>query len=281
MRLNGFAAVLPVGVACVAYCVPTYSASAPNSATSSINSIPLELHSPNEPVLNAKINDIEMPLSFDLGESAPLNLQQSALDMLGAVPTGESVKQQGIDGVFTAPTYKIARLQIGNAVFTDVTAKLDAPQGTYVPSALVRGTLGSGLLKSYAVVIDYGRHRMTLLTREAPQLHSLCRGTSVKFSERQAVWQGEAFTEAETDFGRVTLAWDTGAQMTVLNQLVSHAADQIVSRQFVLGGRHFGPYPFGLLVADLPGFDGMIGDDFFLKHQVCIDYPRRRVVIGK
>lgn len=64
MRLNGSAAVLPIGVACVAYCVPTYSVSAPDSATSSINAIPLELHSPNEPVLNAKINDIEMSLSF-------------------------------------------------------------------------------------------------------------------------------------------------------------------------------------------------------------------------
>jgi hypothetical protein len=207
-------------------------------------------------------------------------LQQSALDALGAVPTGNSIQQQGIDGVFTVPTYRVSRLQIGDAVFTDVTAKLDAAQGTYLPSALVRGTLGSGLLKSYAVVIDYGQRRMTLLTREALQFHSLCRGTSVKFSYSPAVWQGEAFTEAETDFGHVILAWDTGAQMTLLNQLVSHAPGRVVSRRFMLGGRNFGPYPLGLLVADLPGFDGMIGDDFFLKHRVCIDYPERRVVIG-
>ncbi len=271
--------VLPVGVALLTYGLAPYSASAPNRLTGAINSIPLELHSPNQPVLIAKVNDIETSLSFDMGDSTPLSLQQSALDTLRAVPTGDSIQQQGIDGVFTVPTYKIPRLQIGNAVFTDVTAKLDAPQGSYLPSALVRGTLGSGLLKSYAVVIDYGQRRMTLLTREAPQFHSLCRGTSVKFSDRPAVWRGEAFTEAETDFGRVTLAWDTGAQMTVLNQLVSHATDQILSRRFMLGGRNFGPYPLGLLVADLPGFDGMIGDDFFLNHRVCIDYPGRRVVI--
>src|ERR1700692_2047578 len=273
MRRTCVVVVLPVGVAFLAYCLTTYSASAPSRATGSINSIPLELHSPNQPVLIAKINDIETSLSFDLGDSTPLSLQQSALDTLGAVPTGESIQQQGIDGVFTVPTYKVPRLQIGNAVFTDVTAKLDGPQGTYLPSALVRGTLGSGLLKSYRVVIDYGQRRMTLLSRETPRFHSLCRGTSVKFSDRPAVWHGEAFTEAETDFGHVTLAWDTGAQMTVLNQLVSHAADRIVSRRFMLGGRNFGPYPLGLLVADLPGFDGMIGDDFFLKHRVCIDYP--------
>jgi hypothetical protein len=272
--------VLAVGVAFLASSRTTYSASTPNSATVAIDSIPLELHSPNQPVLIAKVNNIETSLSFDMGDSTPLSLQQSALDMLGAVPTGETIEQQGIDGVFTVPTYKVPRVQIGNAVFTDVTAKLDAPQGTYMPSAFVRGTLGSGLLKSYSVVIDYGQRRMTLLTRAAPEFHSFCRGTSVKFSDRPAVWRGEAFTEVETDFGHVTLAWDTGAQMTVLNQLVSHAPGKIVSRRFMLGGRNFGPYPLGLLVADLPGFDGMIGDDFFLKHRVCIDYPGHRVVIG-
>jgi len=48
----------------------------------------------------------------------------------------------------------------------------------------------------------------------------------------------------------------------------------------MLGNRNFGPWSFGLLIATLPGFNGMIGDDFFLKHRVCIDYPHRRVVIG-
>jgi hypothetical protein len=48
----------------------------------------------------------------------------------------------------------------------------------------------------------------------------------------------------------------------------------------MLGDRNYGPYSIGLLIATLPGFDGMIGDDFFLKHRVCIDYPRNRVVIG-
>jgi hypothetical protein len=156
MRKCCLVVVLPAGVACLAYCLSAYSASAPTSAASSSDSIPLELDSPNEPVLIAKVNDIETPLFFDLGDSAPLSLQRSALDALGAVPTGETIPQQGIDGVFTVPTYKVPRLQIGNTVFTDVTAKLDAPQGTYLPSPLVRGTLGSGLLKSYAVVIDYG-----------------------------------------------------------------------------------------------------------------------------
>ena len=146
---------------------------------------------------------------------------------------------------------------------------------------MIRGALGSALLKPYTVFIDYPQRRMVLLTRSAPQFASLCRGTSVKFSDRPAVWQGEAFTEAETDFGRVTLAWDTGAQLTSLNQVVSHATDRITSQRLVLGGHNFGPYPFGMLVADLPGFDGMIGDDFFRQHRVCIDYPRRRVVIGK
>lgn len=61
---------------------------------------------------------------------------------------------------------------------------------------------------------------------------------------------------------------------------MTHATDRSVSHRFMLGNRNFGPWSFGLLIATLPGFNGMIGDDFFLKHRVCIDYPHRRVVIG-
>jgi hypothetical protein len=31
----------------------------------------------------------------------------------------------------------------------------------------------------------------------------------------------------------------------------------------------------------LPGFDGFIGNDFFDKHVVCIDYPARTVVVSQ
>jgi hypothetical protein len=247
-----------------------------NSTSLAASIIPLELHDPNAPVLMVKINDLPVRLWIDLGDSTPLTLQKSVLDAIEAVPTGDTVKMQGVDGIFEVPTYKIPRVQIGADVFTNVTANLDSSKDGHS-----QGFLGSGLLKGHAVVLDYPHRRMVLIQGKPSSKQALCTGTAVKFSDRPAVWEGEAFTEADTDFGRVTLAWDTGSQMTLLNQAVSRATDRIVSTRFLLGGRDFGPYSFGLLVATLPSFDGAVGDDFFLKHRVCIDYPGRRVVIGE
>jgi hypothetical protein len=49
------------------------------------------------------------------------------------VPTGELAKYQGVDGVFEAPSYKVARVQIGTQVFTDVVAPLDILRQGYRP----------------------------------------------------------------------------------------------------------------------------------------------------
>ncbi len=250
------------------------------ASSTDVNSIPLRLRSPDAPVLMATIGKDQVPLWLDLGDGTPLTLQQSVLDAAKAIPTGESIQLQGIDGTFEAPIFKVPRIQIGSTVFTNVTAKLDVPRAGYMPSDSKRGVLGSALLKGGAVVLDYKNRRLIMLLGESARKRALCQGTVVPFSNASPVWKGEAVTEAETDFGHVTLWWDTGAQATMLSKSVSHSTDRIYSKHFVLGGRDFGPYSFGLIEASLPGFDGMVGDDFFMRHQVCIDYAGSRLVIG-
>jgi hypothetical protein len=256
------------------------------NARGAVNTIALELHDNLAPVLIAKLGGTEVPLQFDLGASNALILQKSVLDVTKAVPTGESIKQQGTGGVFEVPTYKVPRVQIGNLVFTDVTAQLDAPRVGYEPAQFARGYLGTGLLKSNAVVLDYKRHRMTLLRGEGAAFQALCSGTAVNFSVSSPKWRGEAVTESDTDFGRVTLWWDTGAPATALSGSSSHAShlptstERVVTHRFMLGGSNFGPWAFDIWKVSLPGFDGFIGDDFFKKHRVCIDFPGNRIVIG-
>jgi hypothetical protein len=158
-----------------------------------------------------------MLLQFDLGDSTTLVLQQSALDAIKAAPTGETVKMQGTDGEFEVPTYKVPRIQIGSAVFTNVTVRLDTSGKGYEPKEIYRGYLGTGLLKPYAVVLDYAHHSMMLLPGEDATVRNLCRGTEVKFSNSSPDWKGEAISEVDTDYGRVILWWDTAAPSTVLS----------------------------------------------------------------
>jgi len=280
MRAVGQATVVLANLAFLICILTACGSLVLHDAPSTGDTVTLTLRSPDAPVLIAKMDDVDVPLWFDLGDSTPLTLQKSILDAIKAVPTGQSIKLQGIDGDFEVPLYKVPRLQIGKTVFTNVTAKLDAPRAGYAVSQSVRGYFGSGLLKANAVVLDYAHRRMVLLSGKNAAGQELCRGTAVNFSKSSPIWQGEAVTEADTDFGHVTLWWDTGAQATMMNQAASHATDRIVSSRFLLGDHDFGPWSFGLLIASLPGFDGMIGDDFFMKHRVCIDYPNSRVVIG-
>jgi len=257
------------------------------AAAGSANQIPIQLHGNLAPVLVANIDGMEVRLQFDLGDSAPLVLQQNVLDSIKAVPTGDSSKLQGTEGVFESPMFKVARVQIGAAVFTDVVARLDAPRPGYQPGQIGQGYLGTGLLKSYEVVLDYPHRAITLVPRTGEGSSGTCKGTVVPFSASSPKWRGEPVTEADTDLGRVTLWWDTGAPASILRKTSIQAArpqssaDTVTMKRFTLGGTDFGPWQFEIWDASLPGFDGFIGYNFFAKHLVCVDFPGNRVVVGR
>lgn len=212
-------------------------------------------------------------------------LQRGVLDSINAVPTGESTKLQGVDGFFEAPMFKVARVKIGTQVFTDVIALLDVPRRGYTPGSLAHGYLGTGLLKSYQLTLDYPSQAMTLVRRSNGNSSGTCNGTIVPFSTGSHKWRGEPVTEADIDLGHVTLWWDTGAPASVLSSKFANqaraqsGASALQSNRLILGGKDFGPWRFEVWDISLPGFDGFIGHDFFAKHVVCIDFPRNRVAI--
>lgn len=255
------------------------------AAAGSANQIPIELRE-NFALLVAKVDGIDVPLQFDLGNSAALTLHQSVLDLIKAVPTGESTKLQDPRGVFEAPLYKVARLQIGTALFTDVIAQLDVHSPDYQPTQIgQKGFLGTGLFKSYELVLDYSHRTMTLIPPASDGgSPGACKGTAVPFL---AKWRGEPVTEAETDLGRATLWWDTGAPMSLLRKTFAQEMrsqpdeETVTTKRFTLGGTDFGPWKFMIWDVTLPGFDGLIGYDFFASHVVCIDFPGNRLVIGQ
>lgn len=256
------------------------------AAAGSANKIPIELRE-SFPLLVATVDGMDVPLQFDLGDGSPLVLQQSVLDHIKAVPTGESSKFQDAKGnVIESPMFKVARLQIGTAVFTDVVARLDVHDPSYQAAQIgQKGFLGTALLKSYEVVLDYPHRTMTLVPRVSSESSSgTCKGTVVPFSPK---WHGEPVTEADTDLGRVMLWWDTGAPTSVLGRTFAQevrsqpSGDTITTKRFTLGGTDFGPWQFEMWDVTLPGFDGFIGYNFFASHVVCIDFPGNRLVIGR
>lgn len=255
---------------------------AANQAGESSSPIPIELQGNRAPILSATVDGIPVRLRFDLGDGTALVLQKGILEKIRAKPTGNNAQMQGVDGPFEAPLFNVSRVEIGGILFRDATVRRDEARTGYAPDGDTDGFLGTGLLKAFQVVIDYPDRSMTLVRKVQTGRAGPCTGTEIPFSDN-AKWRGEPVTEADTDIGRVTLWWDTGAPTSVLRKEIirdSQSDDTVTSAQLRLGERNFGPWQFQLWgEMNLPGFDGFIGSDFFAKHVVCVDFPRNRVVV--
>jgi hypothetical protein len=240
-------------------------------------------------IVMVKIDGKDVPLLLDSGDQSPLALRQSVLDQIKAVPTSGSFSGQDVKGIFEAPKYRVSRVEIGQASFSDIITRLDVHSPSNRPVDLGQeGLLGTGLFKSYEVVIDYPHRTMVLVTEGSGS--TLCRGTAVPFSPLPPNNQPrEPLTEADTDIGSVTLWWDTGAQTSVLSKRFVQPAkaklakdDSLTTSRFNLGGTNFGPWRFETMDISLPPFfDGFLGYDFFARHVVCFDFPKKQLLIQR
>ena len=240
----------------------------------------------NSAVVTANIDGSEVPLVFDSGSSGSVALTRAVIDRVKAVPTGETSRGMDAKGnVIQYPKFKIHRIQIGTAAFTDVIGELDVHDPSY-PAAQVdqQGFLGTALLKGYKVVLDYRHRRMTLVSPSSTKDQSAgCHGTPVPFPP---VWHGEPVAEVGIDLGRLTVWWDTGAPTSMITKRFAEAvgsqrfADTVASKRLTLGGTDFDPLRFAVEDLSLPpGFDGFIGYNFFAYHVVCMDFPGNRLLI--
>jgi hypothetical protein len=240
----------------------------------------------NFPVLSADIGGIAVPLQFDSGNSGTVALTQTILDQVKAVTTGEF--SQGIDGkgnVMKFPKYKIPRIRIGAAVFTDVIGELDVHDPSY-PAAQVgqQGFLGTALLKNYQVMLDY-RHRRIVLIPSGSIEPRRCHGTAVPFLPEG---RGEPGTKADIDAVSLVVGWDTGAPISMLSKRfaemhgLQHTAGTMVSKRLTLAGTDFGPLRFRIEELSLPPeVGGFIGYNFFARHVVCLDFTKNQVLIQR
>lgn len=248
--------------------------------------VPLRL-SRHFPIIVATIEGREVPLVFDSGDQSTVALRQSVLAEIKAVRTSESTQLQFAQGpTVKSERFRIPRLQIGQAVFTDIIGRSDVHDPSYqATDAGQEGFLGTGLFKAYEVVLDYRNRTMTLVPRMTGDSASAsCRGTIVPFAATKA--PAEPVTQVETDLGKFLAWWDTGTPTSVLSKRFVQAAwpnqskDRLKTRRFILGGRDFGPWPFDVWDITLPPwFSGFIGYNFFASHIVCMDFPDKRIVI--
>ncbi len=231
------------------------------------------------PVLPAEIDGHKVRLLFDLGGDS-LTLTRATLDEVGITPTGPARRGMDVKGNVTeSPTFNVPRLRIGRAIFTNIAGLVDDVHGASNYGA--QGFIGPSPFARYRIVLDYRDGKMTLIPPiSADIVGAGCLGTAVPFVG--------GIAKAQTDFGDLTLVWDTGFPFSAIRKArIDQMRAKVVSnavrtKLFRLNNVDFGPLELRPLVfSEPPGVDGFIGANFFAQHVVCFDFPGQRILIQR
>ena len=252
--------------------------------------VPFRLVGNSAPIVIVRIQDRDISLYLDIGSATPLVLQPALLAQLKTTPTGESFSGFGMEGkVFTAPLVTLDRVDMGGAVFSNVSVRRDEHDGSYQDKQLAeagtQGSIGTELFKNYQLVLDYARHRMTLVVPGAPLSSSRhCRGQIIPLVRDGNHWG--LVSRVSTETGERLFVWDTGSPAFVMPKASAIAAhldtsqDAVTLQHFRMNGHEFGPLRFEIWDFPAPaGMAGFIGRDFFAAHVVCIDFPGNRLFV--
>jgi hypothetical protein len=247
--------------------------------------VPLEIRG-NFPVIRARIDGRELPLMYDLGGDSALVLTDEALAMVRTLPVEGTYRFSDAKGnIIETPLFKVSAIEIGDALFTDVTGRADRSDPSYQRTDIGdMGMLGLPFFQSWKLVLDYPQRRMTMIPKDHPAPEAAgCRGSPVPFLP---AWEGAPVTTVDTDVGELTVVWDTGAPVSLIRKQSAarggaNLAESILrSKRFALGGEDFGPLELRLFDYQEPqGTDGFVGYSFFATHVVCIDFPGQRLLV--
>jgi hypothetical protein len=261
---------------------------AANADASAISTVRIRIVGTEAPVLLVRVQGRELPLQLDLGDASSLVIHPEVLATLHAEPTGRFFKGFSMDGTIETPIVSIKNVEIGSLTFRNVDARRDAHDEAFRLAKKkgigAVGFIGTGLLSSGQIRLDYPRKRLTISIPGAEgQVRNLCGGKPIPFLLNK---YGFA-TSVSTGIGELQLGWDTGAPAVLISASTATAAhistdqESIVSEKFVIAGRNYGPQRIEIwrnmpLPPEIPG---LIGHPFFEKHIICFDYPRAELHI--
>ena len=251
--------------------------------------IPFRLIGTSAPLVTVRIQNRDILLELDIGDSSALVLHPSVLSSLNTVSTGESSKGYGMEGkVFDLPIVRVKRVEMGRAEFDEVSIHPDSHDDAYRKQQLAehgtQGSIGAGLFKGYKVVLDYRRHLLTLISKDsASKSQHSCRGQMIPLV-RSVNWG--LVSSAHTDEGDALFVWDTGTPGLVMIKAnapaihVNVSQDAVSLKHFEMSSHEFGPLKFQVWDFPAPpGMVGMLGSDFFRDHIVCIDFVGDQVFV--
>ncbi len=246
--------------------------------------VPIELVN-NFPVLKVSIGERSVAVMFDLGGSDEIVLTTDALRSLRVERLAETYAWlDAMGNRLESQKLRVPEIRIGSLTFHGVKGHEDAESATYRKTPGGEGYIGPALIRSYKLVVDYGRRSMTFIPNDIKNPEAFgCSGTEIRFDPDMG---GEPITKVSSDLGDHRFVWDTGAPaMIVRKGLVAERGaatdgNLYVSSKFKIGSEDFGPMRLHMFDFGEPAeVSGYIGYDFFAANVVCIDMSGKRFLV--
>jgi hypothetical protein len=165
-------------------------------------------------VLSLSIGDQEIPVAFDLGGDHQIELTPEALQKIDV-----QYLEKPMNGLMQRVTVsKRARSSFRSSELAarcrNVEGHEDAEAAHWPKTRTGLGRMGRALFQSHKMVLDYKRSTIGLVTGESADVEGEgCSGQKIPFDPE---WNGEPVSKVLTDFGLLTMYWDTGAPGTFI-----------------------------------------------------------------
>jgi predicted aspartyl protease len=277
----------------------TVSDVASNVASES-TTVPFEFIRPGIPlvVFEASINRGQ-PARFvlDSGNGAGLILAESYACTLGLTSKSKKVPKTafmvGGDGPAQYAVARVESLRIGEfeVVPGKVTISGLIDDLNRAIKAETAGNIGHGILKDFAVRLDYGAKTLTLVKEPVPQpgiSFDLARGSIIVVDvtvDGRGPFRMVLDTGASATVFSPVLAQSVGIELREKTSLLGaggHIESFKAEASVVVGDVSSGPLDVfvsdffeGLSKATETQIDGVVGYDFLRSHTVTLDYPNR------
>lgn len=260
--------------------------------------LPVKFTDKNIPYIEAWIEGKKYHLVVDLGSKFQLCLTPDVLKQLHKYQCGSATWMNVKGEQYTFPQYIIPKIKIGPSLFKNPLA-VEKPLTTRCilwetkqpESFIPDGYLGKNLLKEKNLLFDLSHSR--ILASNSPK-KLLKDGYDINHYIKipLEITDKSVIISVITEYGLIKLVLDTGSTGTLLRDaLVNNNTHQIHGiphtylDQFVIGDHNFGKqsaYLFEIPEAiTSSGIDGVLGVDFFIKHNIYIDFSTSTAYISQ
>lgn len=256
------------------------------------------------PSVIATIQGIKIPLQFDLGAvKTEIALSETIIKKyhIKVIETGKLNYRRDTQGIiiigkeFILPHLKLGDLILNNVQIVVSDVEKNSIPGGRAPSPKIakNGLIGLGLVNQFNVIIDYKNAKLILINGDAyPPGYHIDSWRKISF-----VMDENIITSSQINNKTIHLLWDTGAPYNWINPN-KISGENILCPQSVIDELHvdsthcngikttlmMSNHPFKNnifyinLMKGLPA-DGVIGEPFFKKHIVYINFTKKTLAI--